>query len=391
MAESRSKDKSPLAQNRQRRKKIIFFSILTLVAIICVYLLTSYLDKSSRGEKWRPFAFLFGQTEELTLPHSPTIPLDVLISIANSTTKAPTSPSVIQSTAESPADTKGEDPSAATREEPTATEEIITIPVTEAATTEEPTTEEPTTETPVTEEPTTPEPTTPEPVPETTEADTEPEETTEAAEPFDETDLSSHLKEAGLPEDQLEGTKLVVVRCLKDGHCTLYFFDKAADAWSLAAAVPASNGKYGAGGLSVDKLPGDKTTPAGYFELGPVYGMQPGDITKMPYHQFQSGDVWVTDPASKYYNSLQNDHDPAADWKQSISLLTQDETYKYAVLVAYNHPEADPARGTSVFLNVGTGNPTDGSIGLKEATLFTLLQWLSPDTDPHILIYQGQE
>ncbi|MBO4873296.1 MAG: hypothetical protein J5496_07760 [Lachnospiraceae bacterium] len=387
MAESRSKEKSPVEQDRLRRRKIILFSVLTVLTLFCVYLLTSYLDKTKHGEKWTPFAFLFGTTAEPTLPISPTIPLDVLLSIAEAGTGTAPVSSV-------PVSTETETDAVITSEE-TVPPESVTEEPTEEPTTEEPTTEEPTTEEPTTEEPTTAEPTTEEttaaPLP--TEGPTTEESvptTTEETEPFEETDLAAHLKEAGFSEDQLVGTQLVAVRCLDEAHCTLYFFDKTEDGWTMAAAVPAAGGYFGAGGLSAEKLPGDQTTPAGYYPLGPAYGMLPSAVTKMTYHQFQSGDVWVTDPSSAFYNSLQNNHDPAADWSQSLSLLTQDETYKYAVLISYNCPEPDPALGTAIFLNAGPQAATDGSISLKEATLFTLLQWLTDEDDPHILIYQGR-
>ncbi len=420
MAESRSKSKSPLAQDRQRKKKIFVYAAVGVLAVLTVGLLTSFIYKTSRGEKWQPLAFLFGTTEAPTLPVSPTIaPIDVLISIADSTTTAP-SASVSDTTKNydpfpifTEADTTAGDETAApvtdeptavettpeetTTEEPTTEEPTTEEPTTEEPTTEEPTTEEPTTEEPTTEEPTTEAPTTEAPTTEaptteapTTEAPTTEEPTTEAPVIFDGTDLAAHLEAAGLSEDQLTGSQLVIVRGTENGRCLLYFFEKDGEGWSMTSAVAAANGNLGEDGIRSDKLPGDKVTPAGYFSLGPAYGMASSAITSMEYHQLQSGDIWVTDPSSAFYNSLRNDHEPDADWKHGISMVTQDGTYKYAVLVQYNMPETDPARGVGVFLNMNSGSSTDGSIGLMEVTMFTLLQWLSPDADPHILIYRGQ-
>ena len=406
MAESRSKSKSPLAQDRQRKKKIFVYAAVGVLAVLTVGLLTSFIYKTSRGEKWQPLAFIFGTTPAPTLPVSPSIaPIDVLISIADSTTAAPSASTSDGTKNHNPfpefteADTTAGDETAApvtgeaTQEETTPAETTTEEPTTEEPTTEEPTTEEPTTEEPTTEAPTTEAPTTEAP---TTEAPTTEEPTTEeptTAEPviFDGTDLAAHLEAAGLSEDQLTGSQLVVVRGTENGRCLLYFFEKDGESWTMTSAVAAANGSLGEDGIRSNKLPGDKVTPAGYFSLGPAYGMAPSAVTSMEYHQLQSGDVWVTDPASAFYNSLRNDHEPEADWKNAISLLTQDATYKYAVLVRYNMPETDPARGVGVFLNMNSGASTDGSIGLMEVTMFTLLQWLSPDADPHILIYQGQE
>ena len=368
MAESRSKDKSPLAQDRNRKKRIVLFSLLGVLALICVILLTSYLYTTKRGEKWTPFAFLFGTSAELTLPYSPTIPLDILIPIAEGET--PTFPTRAPSDI-SEDDTQGGFFTEASDNSETALPESSPEETTsEAPTTEEPTTEEPTTEAPVTEEPT-------------------PEETTTEEVVFDEADLAAHLAQAGLEESMLEGTQLIVVRATSTSEGIVYFFEKGSDGWVFAAAVPNANAQLGEGGISGVRSAGSSVTPSGLFTVGPAYGTASAAITAMEYHALLSGDVWVTDPKSSHYNTLCNLHEVDQDWTSSIELTKQPDIYKYAIQVNYNAPEADRALGTSVFLNVTAGTPTDGSIGLKEATLFSLLQWLSPEAAPHILIYRA--
>ena len=398
MAESRSKDKSPLAQDRNHKKRIVLFSLLGVLALICVILLTSYLYTTKRGEKWTPFAFLFGTSAELTLPYSPTIPLDILIPIAEGETPTfPTrAPSDIseddtqggfftEASDNSETALPGSSPEETTSEAPTTEEPTTEEPTTEEPTTEEPTTEEPTTEEPTTEEPTTEEPTTEAPV---TEEPT-PEETTTEEVVFDEADLAAHLAQAGLEESMLEGTQLIVVRATSTSEGIVYFFEKGSDGWVFAAAVPNANAQLGEGGISGVRSAGSSVTPSGLFTVGPAYGTASAAITAMEYHALLSGDVWVTDPKSSHYNTLCNLHEVDQDWSSSIELTKQPDIYKYAIQVNYNAPEADRALGTSVFLNVTAGTPTDGSIGLKEATLFSLLQWLSPEAAPHILIYRA--
>ena len=63
------------------------------------------------------------------------------------------------------------------------------------------------------------------------------------------------------------------------------------------------------------------------------------------------------------------------------------DAFKYAVLIQYNTSPIDPALGSAIFLNVATDQDSNGSIGARESTLFALLQWLTPESDPHILIY----
>lgn len=378
MAESRSRYKSPIEQHRKRVRKIALYIGIAVLAVAAVGLLTSYLYSASHGEKWRPFSFLSGTKTAPTLPIQPSIvPVDVLVSIADGSTSVPVTSTEAAQTV--PTETAAP---VSTPEE-TAPPQSETPPVI----TEPPVTDEPSSAEPITEEPT-PEETTPEET--TTETPTEPpvETTTEEPFEFDETELSSHLKEAGLAEEALKGTQLVIVRGTTGTRCVLYCFEKGADGWQLSAAVAGGSGYLGSGGISAERKPGDQTTPAGYFALGPAYGAASSAITALDYHQLESGDVWVSDPASAHFNSLQNDHDPDADWGQSINLLTQAGIYKYAILINSN-PASDPAHGCSVFLNLASSS-TDGSVALREVTLFSLLQWLSPEADPHVLIYQGR-
>lgn len=384
MAESRSKNKSPVAQQQARRGRIIGIVALSLVAVLAVILLTSFLYKKGRGEPWEPFAFIFGKNEEPTLPPLPTDPPALLTSLMDlSTTEtgesSPVPDTTTESESETPELTETESPEETTTEE--ATPEETT---TEEATPEETTTEETTPEETTTEE-TTPEETTPE----ETESESPEESTTQ--EPLDESSLSAHLQAAGLDESILEGSQLVVVRGLADLNCALYFFEKDGDDWILSAAVPATKGILGTDGIRADKKPGDQSVPAGYFSFGPVYGMADSAVTNMDYHHFESGDEWVTDTKSIYYNQLANTHQEDMDWKEAIDFFPLADQFKYAVLIGYNGGESpNKTLGLSIFLNLRSAEETGSSIGVKESTLFAILQWLSPEADPHILIYQDE-
>ncbi len=352
MAESRSKEKSPLAQQRARRLRILLIVVGSVFTMLLVFLLTSFLYKSGRGEKWEPFAFLFGKTQEATLPPLPTMPSELISSLIGET------------------DTTGETPSASESAVSETSESAAPETTPSESESDETTSQEET----------------------TAETETSPVESQSREEsgddPQDVHDLKTHLQLAGLEESALIGSQLVVVRGEGESRCTLYFFEKEEDKWVLSSAVPAANGVLGKDGIRLLKEPGDKVTPAGYFALGPAYGMSSSAVTSMEYHQFQSGDVWVTDPASAYYNRLANTHQEDMDWVGSLSFLSQLDAYKYAVLINFNPGGASNTSGTSVFLNVQTGDETAGDIAVREATLFSLLQWLSSEEDPHILIYQ---
>ena len=398
---------SPIRPKNTKQNVLLFAG--TLLVIFLVYLSTSLIYKISRGETWNPFSFLTRSTTEAQLPTVPTIPVNVLTSTPPKTPAGPTLP-VLTTTALDTAETSApsddsketlttedgsgestdatgetdatdvtddtEEPTEEPTEETTTEEETTEEPTTEEPTTEEPTTEEPTTEEPTTEEPTTEEPTTEEP---TTE-----EPFTEAT--YDFTLLADHLRAAGMDESALTGTQLIVAQGSFGGNCVLYFFEKTDDEWALTQAVPGAKASISFTGVSASRPAGSTNTPAGYYAVGPAYGQGPSAFTAIPYQQIQEGDQWVTDPDSAYYNQLAG-ADVKKDWKSSMDLSVMSDAFKYALLIQYNTSPVDPALGTAIFLNVQTDQDSNGSIGTRESTLFALLQWLTPEGDPHILIY----
>ncbi|MBP3729681.1 MAG: hypothetical protein J6H18_05405 [Lachnospiraceae bacterium] len=376
----------PPSSGKTNRKHLLLVLLGTALVIFLVYVSTSLIYKVSRGESWDPFAFLKRKTTEAVLPTVPTVPIQVLTSLAESTgneaTPGATTP---DSSQESPL-TSGEETesgllpsedSSESIENPDSTpEESTQEPTTEEPTTEEPTTEEATTEEPTTQEPTTQEPTTQEP---TTE-----EPTTEEAPDF--TTLEAHLEASGLGEKALKGSQLVIAQGDAEGKCLLYFFEKTNRRWALTNAIPVAPASLGSAGMEENKPAGSSATPCGYFTLGPVFGQAASILTSMPYQQIMEGDRWITDPASEFYNQMVGKDQKKKDWSSALELSRQD-AFKYAVLINYNTNPVDPALGSAVFLNVQTDKNPDGSIGVRESTIFALLQWLNPESDPHILIY----
>lgn len=377
---------SPARPKNTRQNLLLLLG--TLLVIFLVYLSTSLIYKISRGETWNPFAFLTRRTTEAQLPTVPTVPVQVLPSLTDKTAGDLTLPFVTtavpasvpsdagresssaastEETTEGTAEKTTEEPTSATEEPTAATEEPTTTTEEPTATTEEPTTttEEPTT---TTEEPTT---TTEEP-------------STEWVPDF--TILEDHLHFAHLEESDLKGTQLIIAQGSVGGKCQLYFFEKTDAGWIPAEAVPMANATISPLGVSTSRPAGSSNTPGGLFAVGPVYGTEPSVITDMPYQQIQEGDLWITDPASSFYNQLVS-ASQKKDWKSALDLSVMSEAFQYALLVQYNTSPVDPALGTAIFLNSQTDQDSGGSVSMLKPALFSLLQWLKPDSDPHILIY----
>ena len=78
----------------------------------------------------------------------------------------------------------------------------------------------------------------------------------------------------------------------------------------------------GSNGITATKTEGDKCTPAGTYDILFAFGTQ--NITSgIPYQTIQDGDVWVTDPNSAYYNTIQSSSLTGADWKGAENLYTK--------------------------------------------------------------------
>ena len=368
----------------RRKKQTLLLLLGTLLVLFLVYSSTSLIYKISRGESWDPFAFLKRpSTTEQKLPTVVTVPPQVLTSlIQESSTEAPTAPpAAVTSTTAVTTETSPEAISETTSEASTkASTEATTEATTEAPTTET-TTAKATTEVPATE--TTAKATTESST--GTDASTDPLST--ESEP-DFTQLSNHLSLASFPADQLAGSQLIIVQGRKESHAILYFFEKEGGEWGLSEAVPAASAVLGKNRIVKDKSAGSTDIPAGYYPLGPVFGLGEKALTSLPYQQIQENDCWITDPASTYYNQLVDASLVKKDWISSLDLGILSRIYKYAILVAYNTQPVSPKLGTAVFLNVQGDTEPAASISLPEPTLFALLSWLTAEADPHILIYE---
>ena len=86
-----------------------------------------------------------------------------------------------------------------------------------------------------------------------------------------------------------------------------------------------------------------------------------------------AADVWVDDPASKYYNQWTRADRPDADWKSAERLIEYGVAYKYAIAVNYNVAPIVPGKGSAIFLHAATGRPTAGCIAVPEAAMVFFL------------------
>lgn len=159
-----------------------------------------------------------------------------------------------------------------------------------------------------------------------------------------------------------------------------------------------TDGFIGENGLAEEKEDSDGCTPAGSFQM--LYCLSVEELDTPMDNILVSGvDVWVCDPQSIYYNTLQPDF-AWADWAPELAediyaRFTSGDSVS-CILFDYNgdgiHPNTSTAgAGSGIFLD-GVGSedrlrPSKGDIRISGEDMLTLLSYLDSALNPTIIIY----
>jgi len=163
----------------------------------------------------------------------------------------------------------------------------------------------------------------------------------------------------------------------KKNRALLRTFAKTDGIWSLRFST---DGWLGKNGFSKDKHEGDGATPTGVFTFGRAFGNADDPGALLPYTKLTANDVWVDDPASKFYNQWAHANAPDADWSSAERLMAYERAYKYVASINYNTAPIVPGKGSAIFLHVATANPTAGCVAVSEAAMVFLLGFIEKDT-----------
>lgn len=166
-------------------------------------------------------------------------------------------------------------------------------------------------------------------------------------------------------------------------HATLETFTKVSGAWRQQ--FPAMAARIGRNGFSDSHTEGDGTTPTGVYGFSDtMYGIDSNPGVRYAYHRIGVDDWWNENPDSPNYNSFE--HTPTNPGGGSEALWTETVAYRHFAVVRYNIPVTGHARGSGIFLHVGTGNATAGCISLPRSDLVRVLNWLDPAKAPQIVL-----
>jgi len=143
----------------------------------------------------------------------------------------------------------------------------------------------------------------------------------------------------------------------------------------------------GSGGFSSEKLiEGRAFTPVGLFSVGAAFGTNDNPGTKLPYIKTQPDDVWVDDPKSSLYNTLQKQGDNNGRWNSAERMHIQ--AYRLGFVIEYNTADITPYAGSAFFFHI-YDKPTQGCVGASEADVRKTLLWLDEALNPVILLGRG--
>ena len=154
-----------------------------------------------------------------------------------------------------------------------------------------------------------------------------------------------------------------------------YFKRNDNGGWMEEFCVPGFCGYHG---IAADKREGDRQTPAGIYGFDCAFGILPDPGSLLPYKHLDSGDFWVDDSSSRYYNEMVNTSQVARDWNSAEELARIAPAYHYVLALDYNTKERVPGKGSAIFLHgMDTKKTwTEGCIAIPEERVKQLVQEL---------------
>ncbi|BEK95141.1 L,D-transpeptidase family protein [Nocardia seriolae] len=125
-------------------------------------------------------------------------------------------------------------------------------------------------------------------------------------------------------------------------------------------------------------------SPAGIWPLTEAFGIAADNGTRLPYRRVTTEDWWVSDTASKYYNTHFTCAPGSCPFDESAGedLGSAGPAYDHAVVIDYNRTPVVAGAGSAYFLHVGNGTPTAGCVALPSGDLDEVMRWLDPTRGP---------
>jgi L,D-peptidoglycan transpeptidase YkuD (ErfK/YbiS/YcfS/YnhG family) len=184
--------------------------------------------------------------------------------------------------------------------------------------------------------------------------------------------------------------QVVTVNHSRGYHARIGFWVLRHHRWSRVYAV--RDGRTGYGGLVAPgkRVQGSGTTPLGTTRLISAFGRHPrGGGWDLPYRQVHTGDYWVEDNHSAFYNRYRNKSSGGFRWWLSSSHVDSSERlrdyptqYEFSVVTSYNYAAQVRHRGAGIFLHVNGSGATAGCVSAPRWFLKAMMWRLDPAQVP---------
>jgi L,D-peptidoglycan transpeptidase YkuD (ErfK/YbiS/YcfS/YnhG family) len=160
--------------------------------------------------------------------------------------------------------------------------------------------------------------------------------------------------------------------------------------------VARTTGRTGYGGLvpGGDRRQGTGTTPLGTFKLLSSFGTHARSRNwGLAHRRIRSGDYWVQDNRSRYYNRYRNKAQggfrwrlPSSDYNSSERLSDYGRQYEFSLVTGFNYADQVRHRGSGIFLHVNGRGATAGCVSTPRRFMVKLMNRLEPRLVPLIAI-----
>ncbi|HEX2927409.1 MAG TPA: M15 family metallopeptidase [Ruminiclostridium sp.] len=183
-------------------------------------------------------------------------------------------------------------------------------------------------------------------------------------------------------------SQLIVVtsQLSNSSNVVISTYEKKSGVWvNVLKNIP---GYIGLKGFSVNKQEGDKKTPVGAFKVGTCFSKTSNIATGLDFYKYDSKDVWVDDPNSKYYNTHQREP-VQGRWKSAENFSrTKNGVYDVFFNIEYNTARVKN-KGSAIFFHIANPNAvikyTVGCVSTDRQNLLAIVKWLDKDKNPMIL------
>ena len=141
----------------------------------------------------------------------------------------------------------------------------------------------------------------------------------------------------------------------------------------------------GRNGKTTKKVEGDKKTPKGLYELGPLYYRKDRILepsTKLKKIEIKKNFGWCDDVSSKLYNKPIKISNKVRHEK----LYRNDKKYDLFIPIEYNSKRPKKNKGSAIFLHLTSNyKKTQGCVAIKEKDMLILLKLINKKTKIKII------